>query len=59
MSLKKDTSEERVMSFVRRFIQLLVSGGSGGAEFVAGGLYLLGEVRDITFVQRIISHLLL
>lgn len=44
MSLKKDTNEERVKSFVRRFIQLLVSGGSGGAEFVAGGLYLLGEV---------------
>lgn len=29
---------------VKRFAQVLVSGGSGATEFVVGGLYLLGEV---------------
>ncbi|KAH7886731.1 ribosome biogenesis protein [Phlebopus sp. FC_14] len=43
-SLRADNNKERVKSFVRRFIQLLVSGSAGGAEFVVGGLYLLGEV---------------
>ncbi|KAJ3477618.1 hypothetical protein NLJ89_g12407 [Agrocybe chaxingu] len=35
---------ERVKALVRRFVQVLVSGGGGATEFVAGGLYLLGEV---------------
>ncbi|TDL17071.1 CBF-domain-containing protein [Rickenella mellea] len=43
-SIKIDTNAGRVKSFVRRFVQLLVSGASGGTEFVAGGLYLLGEL---------------
>lgn len=45
-SLKVDPNLERVKAFVRRFIQILVvgAGGAGGTEFVAGGLYLLGEV---------------
>ena len=45
-SLKVDTNIDRVKAFVRRFVQILVIGvgGAGGTEFVAGGLYLLGEV---------------
>ncbi|KAF9236785.1 ribosome biogenesis protein [Melanogaster broomeanus] len=43
-SLKADDNIERVKTFVRRFIQVLVSGGAGGTEFVVGGLYLLGEI---------------
>ena len=43
-SLKIDSKPERVRAFVRRFVQLLAGAGSGGVEFVAGGLYLLGEV---------------
>ncbi|CAA7269373.1 unnamed protein product [Cyclocybe aegerita] len=35
---------ERVRALVRRFVQVLVSGGGGATEFVAGGLYLLGEL---------------
>jgi hypothetical protein len=49
-SLKTDSNTERVKSFVRRFIQMLVSGGAGGTEFVVGGLYLLGEV-SVTCIQ--------
>lgn len=43
-SVKSDADAERVRAFVKRFCQVLV-GGFGGAEFVAGGLWLLGEVR--------------
>ncbi|KAJ7221697.1 CBF/Mak21 family-domain-containing protein [Mycena pura] len=46
-SIKVDagsTDGERVKAIVRRFVQLLVSGGSGATEFIAGGLYLLGEL---------------
>ena len=43
-SIKDDKDKTRVVSFVRRFVQVLVSGGNGGAEFAAGGLYLLAEV---------------
>lgn len=45
-ALKADTNVDRVKAFVRRFIQILVVGisSTGGVEFVAGGLYLLGEV---------------
>ncbi|KAG6879074.1 hypothetical protein C0992_005354 [Termitomyces sp. T32_za158] len=46
-SIKADAGNangERVKAIVRRFVQLLASGGSGATEFVAGGLYLLGEL---------------
>jgi len=45
-SIKTDPelSSERRMAMVKRFAQVLVSGGSGATEFVVGGLYLLGEV---------------
>lgn len=43
-SVKVDTYGERTKAFVRRFVQVLVSGGNGATEFVAGGLFLLGEV---------------
>ncbi|KAI0083481.1 CBF/Mak21 family-domain-containing protein [Irpex rosettiformis] len=45
-ALKADHNVERVKAFVRRFIQILVVGigGTGGVEFIAGGLYLLGEL---------------
>ena len=50
-ALKADTNIERVKAFVRRFIQILAVGVSstGGMEFVAGGLYLLGEVGIFFF----------
>ncbi|KZT67570.1 CBF-domain-containing protein [Daedalea quercina L-15889] len=49
-ALKSDPNIERVKAFVRRFVQVLAAGigGSGGAEFVAGGLYLLGELFQTT-----------
>jgi ribosome biogenesis protein MAK21 len=46
-SIKADVGRgdgERVKAIIKRFVQLLVSGGSGATEFTAGGLYLLGEV---------------
>jgi len=42
--IKSDGNLERAKAFVRRFIQILASGGGGGTEFTAGGLHLLGEV---------------
>ncbi|KDR71796.1 hypothetical protein GALMADRAFT_281643 [Galerina marginata CBS 339.88] len=39
-----DGHGERVKALVRRFVQVLVSGGGGATEFVAGGLFLLGEL---------------
>lgn len=51
-SLKTDSNSGRVKSFVRRFVQVLVSGGAGGTEFVVGGLYLLGEVSLIRTQSR-------
>ncbi|KAG6816898.1 hypothetical protein H0H87_001851 [Tephrocybe sp. NHM501043] len=50
-SVKADagnTNGERVKAIVRRFVQVLVGGGSGATEFVAGGLYLLGELFSTT-----------
>lgn len=47
-SLKEDKDPRksgRTKAFVKRFLQLLIGAGDGNAEFVAGGLYLLGEVR--------------
>ncbi|KAF6741179.1 hypothetical protein DFP72DRAFT_946119, partial [Ephemerocybe angulata] len=40
----REEGRERTKAVVRRFVQVLVAGGSGATEFVAGGLYLLGEV---------------
>jgi ribosome biogenesis protein MAK21 len=39
-----DMSGERVKALIRRFVQVLVSGGNGSTEFVAGGLFVLGKV---------------
>ncbi|KAF9039673.1 CBF-domain-containing protein [Hymenopellis radicata] len=50
-SIKADVGTgngDRVKALVRRFVQLLVSGGSGASEFVAGGLFLLGELFSTT-----------
>ena len=50
-SVKADAGHEggeRIKALIRRFIQVLVSGGGGATEFTAGGLYLLGEVRSFT-----------
>jgi ribosome biogenesis protein MAK21 len=47
-SIKADAGNlggERMKGIIRRFVQVIVSGGCGGTEFVAGGLFLLGEVR--------------
>ena len=44
--IKSDKNLERARAFVRRFIQVLASGGGGGAEFTAGGLHLLGEASQ-------------
>lgn len=59
-SLKADPDQARVMAFVKRFCQVLVS-GLGGSEFVAGGLWLLGELLDTspglrTLIDRAPSH---
>jgi len=48
-SVKADENHERIKALVRRFTQVLVSGGGGATEFVAGGLYLLGEVSCLVF----------
>ncbi|KAH9167890.1 CBF-domain-containing protein [Lactarius sanguifluus] len=46
-SLKGDPEQARVMAFVKRFCQVLAS-GFGGSEFVAGGLWLLGELFSVS-----------
>ena len=43
---------ERVKALIRRFVQVLVSGGGGATEFVAGGLFLLGEVSAFFEIQK-------
>ncbi|KAJ3807240.1 CBF/Mak21 family-domain-containing protein [Lentinula aff. lateritia] len=46
-SIKTDAGNlgnERIKALLRRFVQVLVSGGNGATEFIAGGLYLLGEL---------------
>lgn len=44
-SIKADAGNmDRVVALVRRFIQVLLSGGGGATEVITGGLYLLGEV---------------
>ncbi|KAI0295053.1 CBF/Mak21 family-domain-containing protein [Multifurca ochricompacta] len=54
-SLKADTEKSRVMAFVKRFCQILVS-GFGGSEFVAGGLWLLGELFNLYPGLRILIN---
>lgn len=52
-SIKADAGNfegERVKAVVRRFVQVLVSGGGGATEFIAGGLFLLGEVKSTTLI---------
>ncbi|KAE9406885.1 CBF-domain-containing protein [Gymnopus androsaceus JB14] len=46
-SIKADAGNldnERIKALIKRFVQVLVSGGNGATEFIAGGLYLLGEL---------------
>ncbi|KAJ4486692.1 CBF/Mak21 family-domain-containing protein, partial [Lentinula edodes] len=46
-SIKTDAGNlenERIKALIKRFVQVLVSGGNGATEFIAGGLYLLGEL---------------
>ncbi|KAJ4490490.1 CBF/Mak21 family-domain-containing protein [Lentinula aciculospora] len=46
-SIKADAGNfenERIKALIKRFAQVLVSGGNGATEFIAGGLYLLGEL---------------
>ncbi|KAF8646008.1 hypothetical protein AX16_007434 [Volvariella volvacea WC 439] len=46
-SIKADfgnAGNERIRALVRRFVQVLVSGGGGATEFITGGLFLLGEL---------------
>jgi ribosome biogenesis protein MAK21 len=58
-SLKADVGNtERVKAIVRRFVQVLVSGGSGATEFIAGGLFLLGEVSIESVLCQVIEGLL-
>lgn len=52
-SIKVDTNEERIKAIVRRFVQILVSGGGGATEFIAGGLYLLGEASS-SFISSLV-----
>ncbi|KAF9530090.1 hypothetical protein CPB83DRAFT_905635 [Crepidotus variabilis] len=48
---------ERIKALIRRFTQVLVSGGSGATEFIAGGLYLLGELfGSIPGLREIINQ---
>ena len=56
--IRSDKNLERTKAFIRRFIQVLASGGGGGAEFTAGGLHLLGEVgwQCITPLQFMEVH---
>ena len=52
-SVKADAGNEhgeRVKALIRRFIQVLASGGGGATEFTAGGLYLLGEVSSFIHI---------
>lgn len=54
---KGEEERERMKALIRRFLQLLVSAGSGATEFVAGGLFLLGEVRSqIVFIIQAIAR---
>ncbi|KAJ7055383.1 hypothetical protein C8F01DRAFT_1290677 [Mycena amicta] len=41
-SIKADVDNtDGVKAIIRRFVQVLVSGGNGATEFIAGGLYML------------------
>ena len=56
-ALKADHDSVRVAAFVRRFVQVLASGvgAAGAVEFVAGGLYLLGEVGNSLIVFALVA----
>ncbi|PFH49158.1 hypothetical protein AMATHDRAFT_5130 [Amanita thiersii Skay4041] len=56
-SIKADAGNmDRVVALVRRFVQVMVSGGNGATEVVAGGLYLLGELFSSVPSLRSIVH---
>lgn len=60
-SIKADVGHspdnERIKALLRRFLQVLVSGGSGATEFTAGGLYLLGELfSSVPGLRSMINH---
>lgn len=57
-SIKADVGNlgnERIRALIRRFVQILVSGGNGATEFVAGGLFLLGEVGAFNSATNLTS----
>lgn len=51
----KTENNERVKALIRRFVQVLVSGGGGATEFIAGGLFLLGEVSSYSSILMTIG----
>ncbi|KAI1789313.1 CBF-domain-containing protein [Ganoderma leucocontextum] len=58
-ALKADHDSVRVAAFVRRFVQMLASGAgaAGAVEFVAGGLYLLGELfSTLPTLRQLLNH---
>lgn len=59
-SIKADAGNmDRVVALVRRFIQVLLSGGGGATEVITGGLYLLGEVGRLILSSRwcLLTHM--
>lgn len=59
IAMERAERGERVKALIRRFLQVLVSGGGGAPEFIAGGLYLLGEVGVVVcFFSRFFRILL-
>lgn len=52
-ALKADSSQPRVMAFVKRLLQML---GIHQPPFICGALYLLGEVRDCLVCFAIHAH---
>lgn len=60
-SIKADAGKvdgERVKALVRRFVQVLVTGGGGATEFIAGGLFLLGEVSLLSiYLQELHTNI--
>ena len=52
-ALKADSSQPRVMAFVKRLLQML---GIHQPPFICGALYLLGEVRGCFVCFAIHAH---
>lgn len=50
-AFKTDPNPGRVRACVRRLVQVLVTNAGGCNEFVAGGLFLLGEVSLVTRIN--------